>query len=75
MARHTYTIKYLIGGMYSDEYNIDVVAGSKAEAYAKATFEAIPAERGEMPFASWVAGVTYGNGNHKTFNTMAGKPY
>ena len=54
---------------------IDVVAGSAAEAYDKATYEAIPEKEGTIPYSSWVANVTYQNGKQHYFNNFEGKEY
>lgn len=52
-----------------------VGARSKADAYDKAVYEAIPAKEGEPPYSAWVYSVTYNNGNYRTFNTFEGNPY
>lgn len=69
----TYFVKYRMSGF--DERGIDVVARSKAEAYDKAFYEAIPEREGELPFSAWVESVTYQNGNHRVFNTSEGNAY
>lgn len=48
---------------------------SKAEAYDRAVYEAIPNAEGQIPYSAWVASVTYQNGNYRTFNTFEGNPY
>lgn len=69
-----YTVKYRISE-WSDENYICVLASSKAEAYDKAVYEDLPRTFGTHPYSAWVSGVTYGNGNYKTFNTCEGLPY
>ena len=54
-----------------DVRRMDVIAGSKAEAYDKAVYDVLI----ELPYSAWVASVTYQNGNYKRFNTHEGKPY
>lgn len=54
---------------------MQVLANNKADAYDKATYEAIPKVKGTIPYSCWVANVTYNNGNVKRFNTHEGKPY
>lgn len=71
--RNVYTVSYLFSEM-GTEHHIDVIAGSKWEAYDKATYEAIPEKEGSLAYATWVDSVTYQNGNVKRFNTFAGKP-
>lgn len=69
--RNAYTVRYKT----SKESYICVVAGSKAEAYEIAFYEAIPEKEGELPFSAWVESVTYQNGNQKFFNTSEGNAY
>ena len=54
---------------------IDVLARSKADAWDKAYFEAIPEREGSIPYSAWVANVTYNNGKQRFFNTFEGNPY
>jgi len=55
---------------------IVVLASSKAEAYDKAVYEAIPKEyAGFHPYSTWVSSVTYNNGNCLKFKTHEGMPY
>lgn len=74
MARHAYGVHYK---MHSADrtHLIDVVAGSKAEAYYIAAFEAIKAKEGSCPYSTWVSSVTYNNGKCRYFNTFEGNPY
>lgn len=72
---HTYFVEYRLDGIWSDVKGICVASSSKAEAYYKAVFEAIPAKEGRSPWSAWVASVTFQNGNYKTFNTFGGNPY
>lgn len=67
-----YTIRY-------KEYSVakprttTVLANNKEDAYYKAwdhLFEYL----GSDPYSFWVEGVTYQNGNYKSFNTFEGKP-
>jgi len=71
---HAYYVKYREYQM-GMEKGIDVLASSKAEAYDKAVFEAIPAKEGCHPYSAWVSSVTYNNGNCKYFNTSEGNAY
>jgi hypothetical protein len=50
---------------------VQVIANNKENAYSKAVYETL----GAPPYSAWVEGVTYKNGNYKTFNTFSGKPY
>ena len=70
----TYHVRYF-AYQFAEEKGIDVAARSKAEAYDKAVYEAIPKKEGEHPYSAWVHSVTYQNGNYKRFNTFEGKPY
>lgn len=54
---------------------IAVPARNKYEAVDKAEYEIIPNTFGEMPYSVWVNGVTYNNGNYKTFNASEGNCY
>lgn len=70
--RNTYTVAYRNWEGYG---KIDVVAESKADAYERAFFEAIPEKIGETPYSAWVESVTYQNGNERRFNTSEGNAY
>ena len=72
---NAYWVKYKVIGSFELEKGIDVLAHSKAEAYDKAVFEAIPAREGETPYSAWVYSVTYNNGNQRFFNTSEGNAY
>lgn len=72
---HTYYVEYMLDGIYSDVNGICVSASSKADAYDKAVFEAIPAKEGKYPYSAWVHSVTFQNGNYRVFNTFSGRPY
>ncbi len=74
MARHAYCIRYK---MHSADrvHLVDVVAGSKAEAYDIAVYEEIRKKEGSCPYSAWVSSVTYNNGNCRYFNTFEGNPY
>lgn len=68
-----YTVEYLMNE-YEEARSIIVEANSKIDAYLKAQdifMDIVP----YTPYATWVAGVTYNNGNYKRFNTFAGNPY
>lgn len=71
---NAYWVKYK---MYraDEEEGIAVLAHSKADAYDKAVYEAIPKKEGEMPYSAFVDNVTYQNGNVRRFNTNEGNPY
>ena len=69
-----YTVKYR-EYKFSAEQTIIVLADNKADAYDKATYEEIPKAIGTHPYSAWVSGVTYNNGNYKTFNTSEGNAY
>ena len=73
--RQVYHIEYRLDGSWSEIKSVDVIASNKAEAYDLATYEAIPAKEGRIPYSAWVASVTYQNGNYKRFNTFEGNPY
>lgn len=69
-----YTVEYIMH--YADQvHSISFLAKNKEDAYDKAEYELIPEKEGSMPYASWVASVTYQNGNYRRFNTFAGNPY
>lgn len=70
---YVYTVYYRLCG--SGEKFVDVIASSKADAYDKAVYEAIPKKEGELPYSAWVHSVTYQNGNYHRFNTCEGLPY
>ena len=74
MARHAYGVRYKMHRA-DRTHLIDVVAGSKAEAYDIAVFEVIKAKEGSCPYSAWVSSVTYNNGNCRYFNTFEGNPY
>lgn len=70
----TYHIEYKLHS--ADKVrNLDVVAKNKAEAYDKATYEAIPEKEGTLPYSSWMVSVTYQNGNYRRFNNFEGNAY
>ena len=71
---YTYYVYYKLYAV-DEPKGIQLAASSKADAYDKAVFEAIPKETGEHPYSAWVHSVTYDNGNYRTFNTHEGKPY
>lgn len=71
--RFVYHVNYIMS-LYGSESSIDVIASSKAEAYDLATFEAIPAKEGSIPYGAYVSSVTYANGNYREFNTFVGNP-
>ena len=70
-----YYVEYLVNGMWENPKGICVPARNKKEAYDIATYEMIPEIEGTIPYSSWVASVTYNNGNYKKFNTYSGLPY
>lgn len=72
--RKTYTVEYKL---YSaDEVHTHtLLAKNKEDAYVQATFYDIPYITGEQPYSTWVAGVTFQNGNYRRFNTHEGNPY
>ena len=72
---NAYTVKYLLDGEWDMERFVSFLAKNKFDAYDKAVFELIPDEHGKIPYAAWVADVTYQNGNVHHFKTFAGKPY
>lgn len=71
---NAYWVKYRLYGC-GEEKGIDVLATSKADAYDKAVFEAIPEREGEIPYSAWVDNVTYNNGKQRFFNTSEGNAY
>ena len=67
-GNRAYTIKYVPYKGYNGEKQIQVLARYRTEAYCKAIYEEIPkVEDGESPYYAYVAGVTFQNGNYKTF--------
>ena len=62
---NTYYVQYRIGGAYSPVSGINIVAPNKETAYELATFIKIPEIEGELPYSSWVTGVTYDNGIYR----------
>lgn len=68
-----YTVNYVMSSTGEEKY-VAVPAKNKWDAYDKATYEVIPEIEGVLPYGAWVAGVTYNNGNYKTFNTSLGNP-
>ena len=71
----TYHVVYIMAYYEVADKSVDVLASNKEEAYDKAVYEAIPKKEGRIPYAAYVASVTYNNGNYKTFNTFIGKAY
>ena len=69
-----YRVKYTMH-QFGEIKGEDVIAKSKAEAYDKAVYKAIPEREKAMPYSAWVSSVTYQNGNYMEFNTHEGKPY
>ena len=69
-----YTIEYRLH-IADDVHTYTTRAKNKEDAYVQATFYDIPYMTGEQPYSTWVAGVTYQNGNYKRFITHEGKPY
>ena len=74
MGNKTYCVHYR-SWQWGEEKLIDIVAKSKADAYDKATFEAIPEREGSTPYSAWVSSVTYSNGKCHYFNTSEGNSY
>lgn len=75
MGNKVYTIEYCLEGYWDKVRKVTVLAKNKAEAYDKAMYEVIPEIHSYSPYSAWVAGVTYQNGNYKSFNTFEGNPY
>ena len=69
-----YTVEYKMH-QAGEVKKIVVLANDKADAWRRANFEEIAKKESSHPYSSWVAAVTYNNGNYKTFNTFEGKPY
>ena len=69
-----YTVEYRT---YSADKvkDVQVIAANKYDAYDKATYEIIPEIEGYVPYSSWVASVTYNNGNYRRFNNFEGNAY
>ena len=69
-----YTVAYR---MYKHEIErtIIVKARNKQEAYRIAAYKDIPNKEGCQAYSVWVYGVTYNNGNYKSFNTIEGMSY
>lgn len=67
-ANRAYTVRYVPYQGYNGEKQICVLASYRTEAYCKAIYEEIPkVENGEPPYYAYVHGVTFQNGNYKTF--------
>lgn len=64
--RNTYHVAYWMA-YWELEREIDVIAGSKEEAWETAMFEAIPNKEGCNPYNVVVESVTYQNGKYKRF--------
>ena len=75
MGNKVYTIEYCLEGYWDKVRKVTVFARNKAEAYDKAMYEVIPEIHSYSPYSAWVAGVTYQNGNYKSFNHFEGNPY
>ena len=69
-----YTIRYR---MYQNgpECVLTIDAANCFDAYDKAVFDAIPAQKGHCPYSAWVEKKKKKNGKTKRFNTFEGKPY
>lgn len=70
-----YMVNYYLDGAYEEERSILSPASNKYEAYDRAVYELIPEKEGRIPFAAWVASVTYNNGNYKTFRSFCGNSF
>ena len=69
-----YRVEYRM--FWADEVKAIIVhAATKAEAYDKAVYEAIPQKENDYAYSAWVESVRYINGRFKRFNTHEGKPY
>lgn len=72
---NVYTVGYKFY-KFDSVRSIAVPAKNKEDAYNKAVWEKIPnVWKGAFPYSAWVEGVTYQNGNYRTFNAHEGKPY
>lgn len=70
-----YTVGYRLY-MADQARLIDVLAKSKADAYDKAVYEAIPeAEDGQIPYSAWVQSVIYQSGKWHDFEVYEGMSY
>lgn len=69
-----YWVEYRILGE-AEVKGIESHARNKEEAWDKAVYELIPEKEGECPYSAWVSGVTYNNGNYRSFNTFEGNPF
>lgn len=65
-----YTIEFYENGSFEDVKKEIVLADSKEEAYRR-----FMDAKNYVVYSTWVARVTYQNGNVKEFNTFSGKPY
>lgn len=70
-----YTVCYKLFFPTDKEEFVTVLANNKVEAYDKAVYDVIPKKEGIQAYSAWVSGVTYNNGNYRSFNTFEGKPY
>lgn len=69
-----YHVKYKTHSA-SEEFGIDILAKTKADAYDKAVYEEIPKIEGSLPYSAWVFSITYQNGKYRMFKTHEGMPY
>lgn len=65
-----YTVDYYENGSYEDVKTECVLANNKADAY-----KVFMDSKNWAVYGAWVSGVTYQNGNYRTFNTFCGNPY
>ena len=72
--RNVYSVHYREHQNAKEQF-VCVIASSVWEAYDKATYEAIPAIIGSVPYSSWVDNVTYKNGNVHYFCNHEGHAY
>ena len=65
-----YTVEYREHSA-GEVMQVTVQAKNKTDAYDMALYEVLD----DLPYAAWVASVTYNNGKTRRFNTFEGKPY
>lgn len=65
-----YTVEYREHSA-GEVMQVTVQAKNKTDAYDRALYEVLD----DLPYAAWVASVTYNNGKTRRFNTFEGKPY
>lgn len=69
-----YTVEYIMSE-YGNTQTVVVTARNRIEAYDEALYNYIRGIEGTLPYAAWVASVTYTNGSRRNFKSFPGNPY